>query len=306
MGRITQEAHHRQRMLEYRKNHTLWETAIRYRTSRKTVVKWWNRWDGTAGSLENHSRRPHRINGGHSPEELAAIMRAVKRHDWNDLLLAYQELRERHGYNRSYGSFKRVVSRLRKNTTKPKEKRKNKPYQRAEYPGQKLQLDVKFVPDRCVVDGKKYYQFTAKDECTRWTYREMYDEHSTYSAHDFLERLVRMAPFPIRAIQTDNGTEFTNALLVIKATHKSMFESALEEMGILYQRIRIATPRHNGKVERQHRTDELRFYAHLRMFSLADGRKQLAVYQRKSNDYIMTCLGLRSPNQVLTDYLAVF
>ena len=52
------------------------------------------------------------------------------------------------------------------------------------------------------------------------------------------------------------------------------------EMGILYHRIRIATPRHNGKVERQNRTDMIRFYNQLKMFSLEDGRKQLAVYQR--------------------------
>ncbi len=52
------------------------------------------------------------------------------------------------------------------------------------------------------------------------------------------------------------------------------------EMGILYHRIRIATPRHNGKVERLNRTDMLRFYNQLKMFSLEDGRKQLAVYQR--------------------------
>ena len=305
MGRITQEAYHRQRMLEYRKNHTLVETAIRYRTSRKTVVKWWNRWDGTARSLENRSRRPHRIGRGHSRAELTGIARVVKRYDWKDLLLSYQELREKHGYTRSYGCFKRIVSKLRGKTGKPQKARKNKPYQRAEYPGQKLQLDVKFVPSECVVDGKKYYQFTAKDECTRWTYREMYDEHSTHSAYQFLCKLIQTAPFPIRAIQTDNGTEFTNTLLATKAKHKTMFESALEEMGILYQRIRIATPRHNGKVERQHRTDTLRFYSRLRMFSLEDGRKQLAAYQRKSNGYIMTCLGLHSPNEVLTDYLAV-
>ena len=74
---------------------------------------------------------------------------------------------------------------------------------------------------------------------------------------------------------------------------------------IKYHRIRIATPRHNGKVERQHRIDQLRFYDSLRMYSLADGRKQLAVYQKKSNDYIKHCLGLRSPNEVLADYLAV-
>ena len=207
-----------------------------------------------------------------------------------------------YGYSRSYGCFKRTASKLVKPEKKRKRVRKNKPYQRAEYPGQKIQMDVKYVPAYCVANGQKYYQFTAKDECTRWTYREMYAEHSTASAKDFLEKLVRTAPFPIRMIQTDNGTEFTNALLVTKSKHKTLFEEAMLEMGIEYHRIRIATPRHNGKVERQHRTDELRFYKHMRMFSLEDGRKQLAVYQRESNNHIMTCLGMRSPNQVLELY----
>lgn len=305
MDRITQDAQQRQRMMEYRKGHTLWETAIRYKTSRKTVAKWWKRWDGTPESVKDRSRRPHHIARGHSEKELRQIRRALKRHKWRDLLLAYQELKERYGYSRSYGGFKRVAARMKGEKKKPKAKRKNKPYERAAYPGQKLQLDVKFVPSACVADGQKYYQFTAKDECTRWTYRELYDEHSTHSAHDFLMKLIMKAPFPIRAIQTDNGTEFTNALLVTKSTHLTMFEEALGEMGIEYKRIRIATPRHNGKVERQHRTDGMRFYANLRMYSLEDGRRQLAVYQRKSNDMIMTCLSMRSPNAVLSDYLAV-
>jgi transposase InsO family protein len=91
----------------------------------------------------------------------------------------------------------------------------------------------------------------------------MYAERSTHSAHDFLLKLIANAPFPIREIQTDNGTEFTNALLVVKAKHKTLFEAALEEMDILYRRIRIATPRHNGKVERYQRilAEEL-LYAH--------------------------------------------
>jgi len=46
-------------------------------------------------------------------------------------------------------------------------------------------------------------------------------------------------------------------------------------MDIIYHRIRVATPRHNGKVERQHRTDEKRFYKKMRMYSLSDGHKQL-------------------------------
>ena len=46
-------------------------------------------------------------------------------------------------------------------------------------------------------------------------------------------------------VQTDNGTEFINALLVTKSKHKTLFEDALMEMEIEYHRIRIATPRHN-------------------------------------------------------------
>ena len=304
MGMVTQNAYHRQRMLKYFYKHGATKASIRYKMSRKSVYKWAMRYDGTLESLEDMSRRPKSHPRQHAEEEIRLIRRAVKRHGREDLLLAYQELIEK-GYSRSYGGFKRVVGRIYTGAEKKKQQKKPKEYKRAEYPGQKVQIDVKYVPKHCVTDGQKHYQFTAVDECTRWTYREMYDERSTYSAKDFLLKLIAHAPFPIREVQTDNGTEFTNTLLVIKAKHKSLFEEALEDLGIEYHRIRIATPRHNGKVERQHRTDNLRFYRKLRMYNLADGRKQLAIYQTKSNNHIKTCLNLRSPNQVLADYLAI-
>ena len=40
--------------------------------------------------------------------------------------------------------------------------RKPKPYERAAYPGQKIQIDVKFVPNYCVSNGQKYYGSTAQ------------------------------------------------------------------------------------------------------------------------------------------------
>ena len=111
--------------------------------------------------------------------------------------MAYQELVEIDGYTRSYGGFKRIAARLKdlKPSKKKKKKRKLKPYRRADYPGQKIQIDVKYVPSYCVADGRKYYQYTAVDECSRWTYREMYDEHSTYSSKDFLLKLMNEPPF---------------------------------------------------------------------------------------------------------------
>lgn len=302
MERVAQEAYHRQRAIQWAKKHGVTPSSIRYRVSRKTIYKWMKRYDGSIESLMDRSRAPHHVPRKQSEEEIKLVTRYARKYR-GDLLLGYEKAKEK-GYIRSYCCYKRTASKVAKPETK-KRRRKNKPYQRAEYPGQKIQMDVKFVPTYCVSDGAKYYQFTAKDECTRWTYREMYAEHSTYSAKHFLENLVRKAPFPIRMVQTDNGTEFTNALLVTKSKHKTMFEEALLEMGIEYHRIQIATPRHNGKVERQHRIDEFRFYKHMRMYSLEDGRKQLAAYQRESNDHIMTCLGMKSPNEILGRYQAV-
>lgn len=292
-------------MVKYAQKHSVTEAAIRYHVSRKTVYKWLKRYDGSADSLQDRSHRPKNSPRGHTEQELRQIRRRLKKYKWKDLLPAYQELVEKDGYKRSYGGFKRVVSKLKGAKPGKKQKRKPKPYQRAEYPGQKIQLDVKYVPRECIADGKKYYQYTAVDECSRWAYREMYEEHSTYSSRQFLERLIEKAPFPIREIQTDNGTEFTNRLIVTKSRHLTLFEEALVELGIIYHRIQIATPRHNGKVERQHRTDGERFYRDMRMYSLEDGRKQLAIYQKRSNNYMKTCLGMRTPNQVIKLYQGV-
>ena len=75
---------------------------------------------------------------------------------WRDHILAYQGARER-GYTRCFGCFTKTERKLQESKPKrDKKKRKNKPYQRAEYPGQKVQSDVRFVPGACVTDGKKY------------------------------------------------------------------------------------------------------------------------------------------------------
>ena len=216
--------------------------------------------------------------------------------------MLWDKLRK-NGYTRCYNSLLRAIKRLKLEETPEKRKGyKPKPYKRADYPGQKVQIDVKFVPAYCVANGQKYYQYTAVDECTRYCFREMYDEHSTYSSLDFLKKLIEKFPFPIREVQTDNGTEWTNALLVKKSSHKTLFEEHLEKCGIKYHRIQVATPRHNGKVERQHRLDEQRFYSKMRMFSLEDGRKQLTKYNKISNNISKSCLKYRSPNAVLADY----
>lgn len=309
MAKIAQEARWRQRILEYLAKHgNVTETARRYRISRKTLYKWKKRWDGTPESLCDQSRRPHKVREGHSERWISLIRRLCKKHHWTDIIAAYQEAVQRYEYPYTYQAFKKQERILFGAKKSKRRKRKNKPYERAAYPGQKVQVDVKFVPSDCLAGcsgGKKYYVYIAVDECSRWAYRQMYEEHSTYSSDLFLQELVQHAPFQIRMIQTDNGTEFTKQLLTSDKNDLTLFERRMQEYGILYHRIRPATPRHNGKVERQNRLDQDRFYDHLRMYSLEDGRRQLAVYQKKSNTIWKQCLGMRSPNDVIETYLAL-
>lgn len=304
MTSITSIAKFRQRVIKYSYKYGVTNASNRFRVCRNAIYEWRQKYDGTWKSLRDRSHRPHSHPNQQSEEELKLIERYYRWYK-GDKMLMWDKLRER-GYKRCYQSMLRAIRKLKLDESPEKRQGyKPKPYKRADYPGQKVQIDVKFVPSYCVSNGQKYYQYTAIDECTRWCFREMYDEHSTYSSLDFIKKVVEKFPFPIREVQTDNGTEWTNALLVKKATHKTLFEQFLEDNGIIYHRIQVATPRHNGKVERQHRIDEQRFYRHMRMYNLEDGRKQLKRYNKISNNISKSCLKFRSPNAVLEDYLGV-
>ena len=303
MNSITSAAHFRQRVVKRSYKIGVGKASYYYRVSRKAIYAWRKRYDGTWKSLMEKSHRPHHHPAEHTATEKEKILRRYPRYQ-GDLIRLWDSLRK-DGYTRNYYSMLRVIRKWVEPEIKRRNKRKLKPYQRAEYPGQKVQVDVKFVPTECVVNGEKYYQYTAVDECTRWAYRRMYAEHSTHSSTDFLIHLVQEFPVPIREVQTDNGTEFTKALISNDPNDLSMFESKLQEYGILYHRIRVATPRHNGKVERQHREDQKRFYNKMNMFHLMDGQKQLERYNRLSNNIPKICLGFHTPNELMADYLTL-
>lgn len=300
MTSISDNARFRQRVIKYSLKNGVAEASIKYRVPRSNIYRWMKRYDGTWQSLKDRSHRPHSHPKQHSKEEHDLIMRYYHANK-DDKIVLWEKIRKK-GYKRTYAVMCQYIRRQGIEQTDRKKHRKCKPYKRADYPGQKVQIDVKYVPTYCVVNGKKYYQYTAVDECTRWTYREMYDEHSTYSSLQFLINLVKEAPFPIREIQTDNGSEWTKALQS-KNGSKTLFEQQLENYDIIYHRIRVATPRHNGKVERQHRTDEQRFYQKMRMYSLEDGRKQLKKYNKWSNTIPKICLKFLSPNETLEKYI---
>ena len=81
------------------------------------------------------------------------------------------------------------------------------------YPGDKVQVDIKYVPEECVrfpSYGDKYYQITAIDEYSRKRVLKIVKEKSTYETSEYLLELEANMRFKINTIQVDNGYEFVN------------------------------------------------------------------------------------------------
>ena len=305
MNKITQTMLYRQALINYANKKGVTKAAIRYKTNRQYVYRWLKRYDGTLESLADRSHRPHSHPNQHTPEELKLISDMRRRNPNAGLVVFWVKLMQR-GYTRSVTGLYRVLQRTGKMALKPQNpKYVPKPYEKMLYPGQRVQIDVKFVPACCLAgaaSGQKFYQYTAIDEYSRFRYLEAFEEHSTYSSAQFLEHLIRAVPFRIECVQTDNGSEFTKRLLPTGKATPTLFETRLKQCGIQHKLIRPYTPRHNGKVERSHRKDNEYFYATHKFYSFDDFKKQLAVHSRKYNNFPMRPLNWKSP----ADYINAF
>jgi transposase len=180
-----------------------------------------------------------------------------------------------------------------------------KPYEQMQYPGQRIQIDVKHVPRACLtksLQGTKFYQYTAIDEYSRLRYIEAFDEANTYSSATFLLNTLaffKKYGFSIECVQTDNGFEFTNRLHPKNNNKTTLFEQYAYKLGIKHKLIRPYTPRHNGKVERSHREDNKRFYKIRSFYSFEDYKNQLIVHLKRTNNIPMRPLNWMSPLEYL-------
>ena len=304
MSKITQDMRFKQAVIAYSLKFGVTKAAIRYKTSRQNIYRWRKKYDGTLQSLADRSHRPNSHPNQHTDAEIKLIQDMRRRNPHTGLVVFWVKLRQR-GYTRSISGLYRVLRRIDGKPIKlPNPKKKSKPYEQMQYPGQRGQIDVKFVPASCLVgevEGQKFYQYTFIDEYSRYRYLEAFEEHSTYTSAQFIKHVVEKFPYAIECIQTDNGQEFTNRL-TSKKPKPTLFESTLEQLGIRHKLIRPFTPRHNGKVERSHRKDNEEFYAVRKFYSFEDFKKQLAVRQRQYNNFPMRPLNWRSPKHVLFSY----
>jgi len=169
--------------------------------------------------------------------------------------------------------------------------------------GDLVEIDIKYVPD--LISGKQYYQFTAIDCATRWRYLEIYDNFGNGSAIDFLNRLLLVADFRVRAVKTDNGSSFTNrytgyqksADLLNPRLHP--FDLACQKLNVIHYLIDPGKPAQNGKVERSHRTDQEMFYERHNFKTILGLKRALKKWNEEYNNLEHCALGGKTPNEML-------
>ena len=305
--RITQDMAYRQSLMKYAENYGVSRASRKYNKSRSYICFWKSRWDGTAVSLACRSRRPHSHPNQHTQAELKLIRDMRRRNPELGMVELWHRLRQR-SYTRRPESLFRVMRKLglfpqaeKKNAYKPK------PYEQMTYPGQRVQVDVKVVPRRCIADQElRLFQYTAIDEFTRLRFLGAYPEQSTYSSADFLKKLVKWyarRKIRVECVQTDNGFAFTNRFSNSKRDLPALFEQTAALPGTRHKLIRPYTSRHNGKVERSHREDHKRFYSCHKFYSLNGFNKQFTVHNRRSNNFPMRPLHWLSPAEFTVQYL---
>ena len=149
---ITQDMTYRQSLMKYAEKYGVSRASRKYNKSRSYIYFWRARWDGRAASLACQSRRPHSHPNQHTEAELKLIRDMRRRNPQLGLVELWHRLKQR-GYTRRPESLFRV---LRKLGMFPQEKKKKaytpKPYQQMTRPGERIQVDVKVVPRRCIAD----------------------------------------------------------------------------------------------------------------------------------------------------------
>lgn len=265
LGGLSRRARHRLKVIQWyeERGRRVRATCRYWGISTSTFYTWLRRYQqsGPAG-LEERSRCPRR----------------VRRPTWSrDLALAVYQLRERYprwgkdklarllqdaGWQCSTSMVGRILTDLKKRAVLQEAPLKDpwlrpRPFRRtyatrkprdyvATEPGDLVQVDS---TDIRPFPGLVLKQITARDVVSRWDTIQVYHRATAAAAADLLNNLRTRAPYRLKAIQVDGGSEF-----------KAEFERLCAEHGILLFVLPPRSPKLNGSVERAQRTHKEEFY----------------------------------------------
>ena len=255
---LTEKAKQRLRVVDWLKKHgdDISLTARHFGLDRKTVRAWRNKFNRVGMlALNDKSHRPKNVRYPTTDwRTMAEIVKIRQEYPvWSKYKI--QVMLKRKNMLVSASTIGRVLKRknlINTKVSRKKSKAAKNPKQR--YPkglrivsaGDMVQIDTKFVT---MLTGRMIYQFTAIDVLTKRRILKYYSSLLSKNGADFLRYCLKKFPFPIKAVQTDNGKEFLKD-----------FDQLCKELSLPHYFIEARHPKQNTYVENSHGFDEREFY----------------------------------------------
>lgn len=280
-------------------------TCRHFGISKSVFYRWKNRFNrSNLKSLEFDTklRRPHHLREMTTPPGILRLIYDIRLNDLSKSKYEIEEELKRINIKVSRKVIQKVINRhieLRNDFHNSKiNKHRNYKIARIKAAielkekdlGSLVQIDTKHL----YILGQRFYIFVAIDCKSRLGFVYAYKSCSSVNAADFLLRLIKYFPFPIQAINTDNGPEF---LL--------NFHKLTEELNIPHYFTYPHTPKMNSRAERLIKTLEYEFLNYRELLPELEEVRKICLefndlYNRKRFHY---ALRYQTPLEYVTKYL---
>jgi transposase InsO family protein len=275
--KLTERAKYKIKILDWHRTHgdnnSL--TARHFGIGRMTLYRWIKRLKhyGITG-LNEESRKPRQLRQTTtSRNTVIRIVQLRKQYPaWSKYKI--KALLKREGIEVSASTVGRVLRRrglIDQRISRKRRKASLRPKARfpkglrISEPGDMIQMDTKHI---MLTGGRRFYQFTAIDVLSKRKVMRVYPSESSRNGAHFLQECFLNFPFPIKAVQTDNGSTFLKE-----------FDKLCKEKRIPHYFIYPRTPKQNTYVEISQEADKREFYQQGNVCSL------LPVMQRKIREW---------------------
>ena len=258
---ISEKALKRMRILVFWEKHGLEATMEAFQIKRRTLFDWKKKFQNGGSKIEalnDKSRAPQKKRARQWDDKIIA---EIKRLRWEHPNLGKDKLHpELLIYCNEQGlecptittigriikdlgglrMFPQKISHFGKARIPKRAKKLRKPKDfKALYPGHMVALDS--IERR--INGDKRYIITFEDIYTRFTFAWSTKSHASEAAKEFFQLCIKIFPFPIDFVLTDNGSEFAKN-----------FSDSMKELHKIHYHTYPRTPKMNAHLERFNRT----------------------------------------------------
>lgn len=278
--------------------------AVRFEISARTLYRWESAYlrTGVDGLVpcKQTGRRPQPAIRGYTAKK---IQEWRKLFNWGaEVIQAH--LKYDHGIELSRHKINRFLRKkglLVRKRCKPK--KRHTTIVKVDHPGQHTQTDVKHLP-HLLGNGEKCYNYNFVDHASKWSFKKAYDSYGPSETKDFMQALVKAAPFTITRSQTDNGVEFTNKYLSHLDNPKiHALDTFCQSQGIRHVLIPPGEKELQGLVERSHRQDDEELFHRIKPYNLAEFNNILSQHcEWRNSKRRRKALGWKTSNEFLRDY----